>query len=163
MLSILLFSSVNYVFLLLCSCILIVCMLCYVSSVFIMPTGILRLPWPRFYRTFSWVVRQMPGYIRKDGARSALFLISELCCSIYCLCVNVYCTTATGCQPNCSQQIYHIIFLCLYRPYNILYLQLIPVCPIHKIPIIKLYFRMSLSSLYYFIFICYILYANTLH
>jgi hypothetical protein len=25
-----------------------------------------------------------------------------LCCSVYCLCVNVYCTTATGCQPNCS-------------------------------------------------------------
>jgi len=21
---------------------------------------------------------------------------------VYCLCVNVYCTTATGCQPNCS-------------------------------------------------------------
>ena len=29
-----------------------------------------------------------------------------LCCSVYCLCVNVYCTTATGCQPNYSQQIY---------------------------------------------------------
>jgi len=28
---------------------------------------------------------------------------------MYCLCVNVYCTTATGCQPNCSWQIYHII------------------------------------------------------
>ena len=25
-----------------------------------------------------------------------------LCRSVYCLCVNVYCTTATGCQPNCS-------------------------------------------------------------
>ena len=25
---------------------------------------------------------------------------SKLCCSVYCLCVNVYCTTATGCQPN---------------------------------------------------------------
>jgi hypothetical protein len=22
--------------------------------------------------------------------------------SVYCWCVNVYCTTATGCQPNCS-------------------------------------------------------------
>ena len=30
------------------------------------------------------------------------------CCTVYCLCVNVYCTAATGCQPNCSQQIYHI-------------------------------------------------------
>ena len=26
----------------------------------------------------------------------------SLCCSVYCLCVNVYCTTATACQPNCS-------------------------------------------------------------
>jgi hypothetical protein len=25
-----------------------------------------------------------------------------LCCSVYCLCISVYCTTATGCQPNCS-------------------------------------------------------------
>jgi hypothetical protein len=25
-----------------------------------------------------------------------------LCCSVYCLCINVYCTTATGCQPKCS-------------------------------------------------------------
>ena len=26
----------------------------------------------------------------------------SLCCSAFCLCVNVYCTAATGCQPNCS-------------------------------------------------------------
>ena len=26
----------------------------------------------------------------------------SLCCSVYCLCVNVYCTTATGCQHNCK-------------------------------------------------------------
>ena len=26
----------------------------------------------------------------------------SLCCSVCCLCVNVYCTAATGCQPNCS-------------------------------------------------------------
>ena len=32
-----------------------------------------------------------------------------LCCYMYCLCVNVYCTTATGCLPNCSWQIYRII------------------------------------------------------
>jgi len=25
----------------------------------------------------------------------------SFCCSVYCSCVNVYCTTATGCQPNC--------------------------------------------------------------
>ena len=33
-----------------------------------------------------------------------------LCCSMYCLCLNVYCTTVTACLPNCSWQIYH------YRP-----------------------------------------------
>ena len=49
------------------------------------------------------------GIPRKDRARSALFLISELCCSTYCLCVNVYCITATMCQPNCSSM-YHIIY-----------------------------------------------------
>jgi hypothetical protein len=26
----------------------------------------------------------------------------SLCCSVYCLRVNVYCNTATGCQPNCN-------------------------------------------------------------
>jgi hypothetical protein len=39
----------------------------------------------------------------------SLYSVS-LCCSVYCLCVNVYCTTATGCQPNCSKQTYHIIY-----------------------------------------------------
>jgi hypothetical protein len=41
------------------------------------------------------------------------FVCSDsLCCSVYCLCVNVYCTNATGCQPNCSYVYiisYHII------------------------------------------------------
>jgi len=26
----------------------------------------------------------------------------SMCCSVYCLCVNVYCTNDTGCQPNYS-------------------------------------------------------------
>ena len=39
----------------------------------------------------------------------------SFCCSVYCLCANVYCTTATGCQPNCCYHIYHII------PYHISY------------------------------------------
>jgi len=39
-----------------------VCMLCSEYSVFIMLTGIRRLPWLRFFRAFSSVVRQMPGY-----------------------------------------------------------------------------------------------------
>jgi hypothetical protein len=59
------------------------------------------LPWLRFFRAFSPVVRQMPGYNsqRRGTART---LPKCLCCSVYCLCVTVYCTTATGCQPNCN-------------------------------------------------------------
>jgi len=34
----------------------------------------------------------------------------SLCCSVYCFCVNVYCTVATGCQPNCSWQMYIISY-----------------------------------------------------
>ena len=34
-----------------------------------------------------------------------------LCWSIYRLCVNVYCTTATGCLPNYSWQIYQKHFI----------------------------------------------------
>ena len=64
MFCVLLFNLVNYVFLLLCLCIIVMFMnsYCYVCSVYSI----------------------------------------SLCCSVYCLCVNVYCTTATGCQPNCS-------------------------------------------------------------
>jgi hypothetical protein len=39
----------------------------------------------------------------------SVLCIVSLWCSMYRLCVNVYCTTATGCQPNYSDQIYHII------------------------------------------------------
>ena len=39
-----------------------------------------------------------------------------ICTSVYCLCVNVYYTTATGCQRNCSWQIYIYIYkyICKY-------------------------------------------------
>jgi hypothetical protein len=30
----------------------------------------------------------------------------SFCCFVYCWCVNVYCTTVTGCQPKCSWKIY---------------------------------------------------------
>jgi len=60
--------------------------------------------YPCFFLSCKANARGIP---HKDGARSPLFLISELCCSMYCLCVNVYCTTATRCQPKCSS-IYHI-------------------------------------------------------
>jgi hypothetical protein len=70
------------------------------------------------------------GIIRKDGARPAfpksvifyyVCLILWLLCmfrslySVYCLCVNVSCTAATGCQPNCGYiYIYIYISVALY-------------------------------------------------
>ena len=55
-----------------------------------MPTGTLRLPLLRFFRAFSSVVRQMPGYNpqRRGTART---LPKFLCCSIYCLFCVVLC------------------------------------------------------------------------
>ena len=44
------------------------------------------------------------------------YLLFVLCRSVYSLCVNVYCTTVTGCQPNCSKQIYHIY---IYRNFKL--------------------------------------------
>jgi hypothetical protein len=40
---------------------------------------------------------------------------------MYCLCVNVYCTTATGWQPKCSY-IYHIIYAKLAKASYFIYL-----------------------------------------
>jgi hypothetical protein len=80
------------------------------------------------------------GIFRKDGARSALFLISELCCSVYflsivlfyvlflsivlfyvffvCKCVPYYCHwVSTQLQLNISYPIlsYHIIYHIIYH------------------------------------------------
>jgi hypothetical protein len=65
----------------------------------------------RIFRAFSSVVRHMPGYnsIRRGTARTSHFLLLCMFYSVYCLCVNVYCTAATGCQPNCSLQICDVI------------------------------------------------------
>jgi len=50
-----------------------------------------------------------------------LIVMYVLCILFHCvvLCIvcvlNVYCTTTTGYQPNCSQQIYHIIYRMFLR------------------------------------------------
>ena len=51
---------------------LLLYMFCSVYFVFIMPTGTFRLPWLRFFRAFSSVVKQMPGYTsqRQGTART---------------------------------------------------------------------------------------------
>jgi hypothetical protein len=40
-----------------------------------------------------------------------LYMQYSVCCSVYCFCLNVLCTTATSCKPNCSKQRYNIIKL----------------------------------------------------
>jgi hypothetical protein len=67
------FNTVIYVFLLLGLCIPIV-----------------PLPWLRFFRAFSSVVRQMPGYNSPSRGRARtlpnfLYCSQILCCSMYCL------------------------------------------------------------------------------
>jgi hypothetical protein len=96
-----LINTVIYVFLLLGLCILIV-----------------QLSWMRFIRAFSSVVRQKPGYNspRRGTARTVPITFCVVLCIVFVLfyvlhvwfffvglcIVCVYCTTATGCQPNCS-------------------------------------------------------------
>ena len=85
--------------------ILIVCL-----CIIIVPAGTLWLPWLRFFRAFSSIVRQMPGYNsqRRGMAHTLpkmfvlLYVLFVLCRSVHCLCVNVHCITATEWQPNCS-------------------------------------------------------------
>ena len=62
-----------------------------------------------FFCAFSSVVRQMPGCTSQKQARSALFVMSELCCSMYCLlckCVLYYCHwVSTQLQLNINHHI----------------------------------------------------------
>ena len=83
-----LFNTLIYVFLLLCLCILIVCL-----CIFIVPAGTLRLPWLRFFRDLSSVVRQMPGYNSQiRGMARTLPKIFVLFCVLFvCKCVLYYC------------------------------------------------------------------------
>jgi hypothetical protein len=81
---------------------LLLCMFCSVYSVFVVPIGTIRLPWLRFFYAFSSVVRQMPGYnLQKRGTAGCLPKLTVLFCVLR-VCFNTYCTTVTGCQPNCS-------------------------------------------------------------
>jgi hypothetical protein len=103
-----LFNTVIYVFLFLFPCILIVCL-----CIFIVPAGTLRVPWLRFFRAFSSVVRQMPGYNSQRWATArtlpkifVLFYVFFFCfvsfCVLYaCKCVLNYChRVATQLQFN---------------------------------------------------------------
>jgi len=76
---------------------------CSVYSVFIVPTGILQLLWLRFFRAFSWVVRQMPGYTsQRQGTVCTLpnWWIVLFYVLFVCKCVLYYCHQVS--IPNCS-------------------------------------------------------------
>jgi len=105
-------NTVIYVFLLLCLCILIVSL-----CIFIVPAGTLWLPWLRFFRAFSSVVRQMPGSNpqRWGTARTLPNVCVVLCivCSVsfwvlfVCKCVLYYCHRVAT-QLQLTNISYHI-------------------------------------------------------
>ena len=111
MFCILLLNAESYVFLLLYLCFLIVCMLCSIYSVFIVPTGVLR-----FFRAFSSVVSEMPGYTSQGRGtvrilpnyRTVLFYMLFVSIVLFhvlfvCKCVLYYChRVATQLQLNIS-------------------------------------------------------------
>ena len=108
---ILLFNFVNYVFLLLCLCILTVMYVLFRIVCFHPVNWHSSVTLTENFPCFSSVVRQMPGckWQRRGTARTlpkflccSTYCLCRLCCSMYGLCVNVYCTTATGWQPNCN-------------------------------------------------------------
>jgi hypothetical protein len=81
-----LFNTVIYVFLLFSLCVLIV-----------------QLPWLRFFRAFSSVVRPMPGY-NSPMRGTARTVPKFLCCSMYCL-FCVLCTFVCKCVLYCCHRV----------------------------------------------------------
>jgi len=108
-------------------------MFCSVYSVFIMPTGTLRLPWLRFFHAFSSVVRQMPGYNsqRRGTARTLPKLIVLFCVLFLCKCV-LYCTvlycTVLHCTVLYCTVLYCTVLCCAVLYFTVLYCTVLYYC-----------------------------------
>ena len=86
-----------YVYAFIIIIIIIIICLC----IFIVPTGTLRLPWPKLFRAFSSVVRQMSGYTpQRRGTACTLPNFCVVLCIVcfvsfrvlfVCKCVLYYC------------------------------------------------------------------------
>ena len=61
---------------------------------------------PCFFLSCKANARVKPVMLGHGPHSSKIFVLfcvlCVLCRSVFCLCVNVYCTTATGWLPNCS-------------------------------------------------------------
>jgi len=97
----LLFNFVRYLFLLLCLSTLIVmyalfCIFCFHRANW-HSSATLTEVFPCFFLSCKGKCQRIT---RKDGGTART--LPKLIALFYELCVNLYCTAATGCQPNCS-------------------------------------------------------------
>jgi hypothetical protein len=101
---------VVWLYVLLCGCMFCCVVVCFVMWLYVLLCGCMFC-----YVVVCFVCFYLILYILFSYCYVYVFLLLcmfhsryyvLLCCSVYCLCVNVYCTTATGCQPICSKQIY---------------------------------------------------------
>jgi hypothetical protein len=101
---ILTFNSVNYVFL--CLCIPIVGMLCSVYSDFIVPNGILWLPWLRFCVIFLSYKANTRVYLATTGhGQHSSYLVNCVVLCIVCVDCVVPCTFVCKCVLYCCHQV----------------------------------------------------------